>query len=186
MREAKKHLVDGRWVTVAELADELGVTPQQLYSQKWQRRASYQVVANMIRENQVLNDQGGAQRWMVDGRWLTIRQAAEMLGVSYYALRDYMYQHHHPDGTPMTLGEAVDYYRAGLNRRRGKPPARYRVGRRDMTIAEAAEMLGMPALNLRMYMSRHKISLAKAVRYYEQKKRKKAERAILDILTGVT
>lgn len=178
----KKHLVDGEWITVQEAADRLGVMRQQLYGQMHTRRCSLQVVVNLYRENLVLHEQGNADRHMVDGRWITIRQAAEMLGLSFAALQSYLYAHRQPDGRPATLAEAVEAYRSGAVKHGGHPPRLHRVGRRMMTQAEAAEMLGIDVNTVRCHMSKHKATLAQTIRYYEAKKQRKAEKDILNIL----
>ena len=178
----KKHLVDGRLVTVEEMAAELGVTRKQLYAQMNNRECSLQVIVNLYRENQILHGQGHAGRHYVDGRWMTVRQASEMLGVSMTALYDWMYQHRTQDGHPARLADAVDAYRSGLVKHGGKPPVQHRVGSRTMTTFEAADKLGISVLALRLHMSRKKASLASTIRYYERRKQRKAEKAILDIL----
>lgn len=178
----KKHFVDGRQVTVEEMAAELGVTRQQIYAQMHHRMCSLQVVANMIRENQILGEQGRAGRHMVDGRWMTVRQAAEMLGIRMNTLYDWMVKHRRADGRPARLADAVDAYRSGLVKHGGKLPVQHRVGGRTMTTFEAADKLGISVKTLRLHMSRKKASLASTIRYYERRKQRKAEKAILDIL----
>lgn len=179
----KKHLMDGEWITVQEAADRMGVMRQQLYCQMHNRRCSLQVAINLYRENLVLHDQGRADRHMVGGRWMTVRQAAEMLGVTVTALRDYLYSHRQPDGR-QSLALAVEAYRSGAVLRGGKSPVQHRVGRKTMTCAEAAEMLGVNVQTLRTYMCTHRATLAQAIRYYEAKKQRKAEKELLKILMG--
>lgn len=178
----KLHFVDGEWITVQEAADRLGVMRQQLYGQMHNRRCSLQVAVNLYRENLALHGQGRADRHMVNGRWMTVRQVAEMLGITVTALRDYMWYHRQPDGRPTTLAEAVEAYRSGAVSRGGKAPIQHRVGRKTMTCAEAAEMLGIDVRCLRLHMSKNKATLPQTIRYYEAKKKKKAEKAILNIL----
>ena len=178
----KLHFVDGEWITVQEAADRLGLQRQQLYGLTHHKRCNLQVAVNLIRDNLVLGGHGKGYRYMVDGRWMSIRQAAEMLGLPVTALRSYIYAHRQPDGRPTTLAEAVDAYRSGAVRRGGHPPRLHRVGRRMMTTFEAAEMLGIDVFCLRLHMSRNKATLAQTIRYYEAKKKKKAEKDILNIL----
>ena len=178
----KKHLVDGEWITVQEAADRMRLRRQQLYSLTHHKRCSLQVAVNLYRENMVLHDQGRSDRHMVDGRWMSIRQAAEMLGLPVTTLQSYLYSHRQPDGRPATLAEAVDVYRSGAVKHGGRPPSLHRVGRRMMTQAEAAEMLGVTLNAVRMHMSKHKATLAQTIKYYEQKQRRKAEKDILTIL----
>ena len=173
---AKKHLVDGEWVTAAEVAERLGVPTQSLYNQMNTRRVSLQVVVNMIRENLIMNGQATGQRHMVDGKWMTKRQAAEMLGVTREAINDYMAGHR------CTLQEAVDAYREGRVHRGGRKPVDHRVKNTTMTAQEAAEKLGVSVNAVRVHMHKHKASLAATIRYYEKRKIKQAEKDILAIL----
>ena len=178
-----KHLVDGRYTTVAEMADKLGVSVQQLYNQMHHKRCGLQVAVNMIRENMVLNGQGyNAHRFMVDGKWMTVRQAAEMLGVSVTALKDWMYSHKQPDGQPAMLADAVRAYREKRVTHGGSPATEHRVGKQTMTAREAAEKLGVSVNAVRLHMHKHKASLAATIRYYEKRKIKQAEKDILAIL----
>jgi phage antirepressor YoqD-like protein len=173
----KKHLVDGEQVTVNEVAERLGVKAQQLYHQMSHRKISLQVVVNLYRENQILHDQGRAARYMVDGRWLTVHQAAKALGVTYRALYLYMYKHQ------CRLAEAMAAYRHGLvTKSHGNRTVYHRVGRGTMTVAEAAAKLGVSASAVQQYMYKHKASLAATIRHYEQREKQRAEKEILGIL----
>lgn len=174
--KSRRHFVDGHWTTVKEVAAELGITPQQIYQQMNFRGVGLQVVVNMYRENFILHGQGRAGRHMVDGRWTTIRQASEQLGVNYHTLYGQM------DQRGCTLAEAVEAYRSGEIRHGGSRAKHYRVGGRMMTVAEAAERLGVSSNAIHVHMHKHKVGLAGAVRYYERKKQRAAEQAILKIL----
>ena len=180
---AKKHLVDGRWTTVGEVAREMGLTHQQLYNQMSNRGISLQVTVNLIRENLVLNGQGKrAGRHFVEGRWMTVRQAAEMLGVSMTALYQWLRAHRHGDGSPAPLAEAVAAYREKRVVRGGSTAQQHRVGSRQMTVAEATAKCGVSVNAIRLHMHKRKASLAATIRYYEKRKLKKAEKDILAIL----
>ena len=179
---AKQHYVDGRWTTVAEMSEELGLKPQQLYNLMHHNRCGLQTVVRMVRENLVLHDQGRAARHMVDGKWMTVRQAAEMLGVSVTALKDWMYSHKQTDGQPAMLADAVRAYREKRVTHGGSQAAAHRVGKQTMTAREAAEKLGVSVNAVRLHMYKHKTSLAATIRYYEKRKLKKAEKDILAIL----
>lgn len=175
--EAKKHLVDGEWITVKEIAERLGVEAQQIYNQIYYRKVSLQVAVNLYRENQILHDQGAAARYMVDGKWMTIRQAAEALGVTRGAVYQYMYKYQ------CSLADAMAAYREGRVRKKGGNRTVYhRVGRGTMTTAEAAARLGISVGAVRIYMYKHKASLAATIRHYEQRKKQRAEKEILGIL----
>ena len=181
----KKHLVDGRWVTAADVAREFNVPRQKLYDQMFHKQVSMQVVVNMIREGLILGDQGRSERWMVDGEWTTVKQAAEMLGVNRKCLWNYRAnpRNRHPDGSKPTLQEIVDHFRDPNRRRGGRKARLHKVGNRMMTTAEAAERLGVSQAAVWIYMAKHKATLAQMIRHYERKKKEKAEKAILAILT---
>ena len=169
--------MDGEQVTVKEIAERLGVKAKQIYNQMSDRKVSLQVVVNLYRENQILHDQGNAARYMVNGKWMTIRQAAEALGVSRGAVYQYMYKYQ------CSLAETMVAYRHGLvTKAHGNRTVYHRVGRRTMTVAEAAAKLGVSVNAVRIYMYKHKTSLAATIRHYEQRKKQKAEKAILEIL----
>ena len=182
--KAKMHYVDRREVTVGEMAEALGVSVTQIYNQMHQKNISLQVAVNMIRDNLVLNGQGRAIRYMVNGKWMTVRQAAEMLGVERLRVYQWMYRHRKPDGTPARLFEAVAAFREGRVKHIGKPYVQHRVGHRTMTTQEAAERLGISVNAVRLYMYKHKCSLAATIRHYEKRKMQKAEKDILKILLG--
>lgn len=182
-RAEKKHLVDGEWITVRQAAEMLGLTRQQIYNQIHHKKCGLQVIVNMVRENLVLNGGASGQRHMVEGKWMTPRQAAEMLGVQRKAMDDWRYRHRHADGSWATLAEAVAAYRSGEVRPGGRrPPVLHRVGRKMMTVREAAEMLGVSENAIRCYMCVHRATLAQTVRHYERRKVKRAEKEIMGIL----
>ena len=183
--KARVHYVDGRETTVGEMAEALGMKRQALYSLMCHRQCGLQTAVYLIRENLAMNGQGKAGRWMVDGRWMTIRQAAEMLGVERLRVYQWMRRHRQPDGTLAPLSEAVAAFREGrVKHGTGQPYVQHRVGRGTMTTIEAAERLGVSVCAVRLYMNRHKASLAATIRHYEKRKMQKAEKDILKILLG--
>lgn len=179
----KKHYVDGEWITIAEAAQRYGLTRNQIWSQMSNHKISLGTVISMYRDGLILGKQGRAARHMVDGKWMTVKQAAEMLGVTPTAIHQWMYKHKRPDGQRPRLAEAVAAYREGrVKRHRGHIPKEHRVGRKAMTLQEAADMLGISYNSLQLYMYRNKRTLAQTIKYYEARKRRKAEREIMNIL----
>lgn len=178
---AKKHLVDGKWMSIAEAAEMLGLRPQQIYCQMSAKRCGLQAVVRMYHENYILG-QGRAARYMVDGRWMTIKDVAEMLGVTRQAIYLWRFKRKRPDGSLPSMAEVVAAYRSGEVRYRGKQPKQHRVGGKLMTLREAAEMVGVSYAAMQRYTYNHRCSLDRAVNYYEAKKRGNAEREILRIL----
>ena len=177
----KKHLVDGEWMSVEEAAEMLGLRPQQIYCQMSAKQCGLQAVVRMYREGYILG-QGRSARYMVDGRWMTIKDVAQMLGVTRSAIRKWRFKRKRPDGSLPSLAETVAAYRSGEVRHYGKQPKQHRVAGKLMTMREAAEMVGVNYSAMQLYTYTHRCSVAKAVKYYEAKKKQRAEREILRIL----
>ena len=177
----KQHPVDGGWMTVTQAADMLDLKPQQIYGLMNNYHCGLKTAVYMVRNNLALNGQGRSDRHMMDGRWMTINQAAEMLGIKPETLRSWRHRHRDDQGKPATLQAAVDAYRQGVHRGGGKP-VQHKVNGRPMTTLQAAEKCGVAVEAIRNRMSRKKCSLAACVSYYEKKKRRKAEKAIMNIL----
>lgn len=177
----KKHLVDGEWMSVEEAAKMLGIRRKQIYDQMSDKQCGLQTVVRMYREGYILG-QGRAARYMVDGRWMTINDAAEMLGVTMQAICQWRFKRKRPDGSLPSLAEAVAAYRSGEVRHCGKQPKQHKVGGKLMTMQEAAEMVGVSYAAMQLYTYKHRCSVAKAVKYYEAKKKRRAEQEILRIL----
>lgn len=127
-------------------------------------------------------------RYPVYGEWLSIGELAARLGVSYEALRLYRSRHRDRDGRPPDLEAVCEHYRAvqagTIPCRPGRAPKRHRVNGRLMTIAEAAEALGVARHVLACHMSRHRCGLARAYHDIENLQARRAEREILRILQG--
>jgi len=174
--------VDGGWMTVAQAAEMLGVKRQQIYNQMSIHHCGLQAVVNMVRENQVLNGGYSGQRHMIDGRWMTKRQIAEMLGITVGSLKSWIYSHRQPDGSPGSVADAVEAYRAHEVKCGGSQAVQHKVGYKVMTVADAAEKLGVSQNAIRIHMYRRKASLSATIRYYERRKLKKAEKDIMNIL----
>lgn len=127
-------------------------------------------------------------RYPVYGEWLTLGELAARLGVSYEALRLYHSRHRDRDGRPPDLEAVCEHYRAvqagTIPWTPGRAPKRHRVKGRLVTIAEAAEALGVARHVLDCHMSRHRCGLAAAVKGIETRRARRTEREILRILKG--
>ena len=178
---AKKHLVDGEWMSVEEAAEMLGLRRQQIYCQMSQKKCGLQAVVRMYRENYILG-QGRSARYMVDGRWMTINDVAEMLGRSKQAIYLWRFKRKRPDGSLPSMAEVVAAYRNGEVRHYGKQPKQHRVAGKMMTMREAAEMVGVSYAAMQLYTHKHRCSRAKAGKHDEAKKKQRAERESLRIL----
>ena len=123
---------------------------------------------------------------MVHGQWMTEAEAAARLGRSVITVRQWRYKHRREDGKPSLLVEAWDHYadvNAGLIKlHRGRSAKVHRVGGKRMTRNQAAEALGIKVGTLDSYMSIHRCGVAAACAYYERKRRREAEKRILEII----
>jgi len=173
--KAKRHPVDGEWMTVQDAAEMLGLKRQQLYQLMNTHQCGLQMAVNLVREGLALGGQGRADRHMVDGRWTTVRQLAEQLGTNPVNLRCWRYRHCGPDGRPASLQQVADAYRAGLSRG-GSAPVAHTVNGRTMTTTQVAKKYGVRVTSVRARMSAKQCSLAACVRHYEQKRRRRAEK----------
>lgn len=178
-RRAVKYLIDGEWTTVAACAAKLGVSVNTLYSQMNKRRVSLPALMRMYADGRVCTGSWRGERHLVRGQWTTVKDQAARLGVTPMTLW------HRQKRYGETLEEAVMHYESVRDGRLGRYPARarkYWVNGRTVTMAEAAEGVGVPKRTLAGYVSAHRCTVQTGVRHYEQKLREKAEREILAIL----
>ena len=162
------HMVHGEWMTVYEAAARLGVAYATLMNWRWQHRrpgGGPGLLEDAWDHYAALNAgwirRGPYKRptiHMVHGRRMTVREAAEALGVSYKAVCQYRYKY------GATLQRAWDFY-AARNAERA-----------------AAERLGVKLKTLQWYRRYHRCGLAEAVAHYEAKRQKRAEKEILEII----
>jgi predicted transcriptional regulator len=174
-------MIDGREMTVGEIADMLGVTAHALAVRRCKMGGcSYQLIVDMYRNNQLCSRHDKFYRHLVHGKWTTVPEVAEALGVSPNSITNYRSYARRPDGTRPTLEETYEHFK---NRKRGGSVARtYWVKGRRLTIAQAAKKYGTTENALRMYMRNHKSTLEAAVRRLEERRAKRAEKEIMGIL----
>ena len=180
-RPEKRHMVDGEWVTVREVSERLGVSKNSLWAQMSRRGVSLGTLVRMYREGQIDTHKRRGNKHMVRGRWTTIGREAKRLGVSWEAVYGRMRRY------DATLAEAVAHFEAVARgeepaKRNGPEPRRYWVNGRKLTIAEAAKRCGVCESTVRMYLINHGCSLQTAVRWYENRAKKRAEQEIMRIL----
>ena len=189
-RPPGRYLVDGEMLTVAEIAQLMDTTVAGVRIRHSRLGgASYQTMVDMYRAGQFGSRKTGIRKpHLIDGRWVSEREIAAELGISPHSLTNWRCANRKPDGTKPTMEETIEHYRlyVASGRKRASWAKRYRVKGKDMTVAEAAAMLGCAETALRSSMSRHGESLAAAVKRHEawaEKRRKReAEKAILRIL----
>ena len=89
---------------------------------------------------------GHEARHCVHGEWMTVKEAAARLGVSWKTIHNWRFNHRHRDGMPALLEEAWDYYEGrasgAIPETRGREPVKYRYKGRLTTIPEVAERAG--------------------------------------------
>ena len=181
----ERHLVDGREMTTPEIADMLGITQTALYNRRSElgRGTSYQVIVDMYRANQFGSDHDRSARHMVDGRWMTRAQVAEMLGIRPHTLTCWLCDH-----KGKALRDAIEYYRQHLQQKGrggGQKPAVYRVGNRTYTARQVAQMFGVTRTAVNGALRRRGGDMAATIRHYkerEARKRRNAEQEIMRIL----
>ncbi|MBQ1789017.1 MAG: hypothetical protein II008_02465 [Oscillospiraceae bacterium] len=181
------HQVDGREMTVNEIAAMLGISRLSLLKRRSNLGgASYQTIVNMYRDNQFGTYHDRSSRYMVDGRWMSRKEICAELGIARMTLANWFQRN-----KGHSLNEAIEHYRkvkSGEIKRGcgpGRPPVRYRVGRKDWSVPDVARHFGVCAQSVRRVLEVHGGDMAAVIKHYrerEEKKKRKAERAIMDIL----
>lgn len=180
-RKPTLHLIDGQPMTVDQIAAMLGVTTRAIQCRRSRMGGvSYQLIVDTYRENQFNSVHDKWPRHLVDGEWITTRDAAQRVGVETSTITRYMRAH------GVTLGEAMNHYRkyqtGELKRWPGRMPRTYYVNGKLLTIRQAADKYNTTENSLRLYIFKHKCSLQTAVRQLEERRKRQAERDILSIL----
>lgn len=189
-KQPERHLIDGREMTVQEIADMLGVTKMALQGRRSRLgRPTYQTIVNMYRENQFGSDRDRSARYMVDGKWLTRKQIAGMLGISPNTLTNWLC-----DNKSKSIADAVAWFRmyqTGERKRHhgqgGAKPILYRVGRKTYSVPQVARMFGVSHTSVSFVLKHRNGDMAATIQHYkerENRKRQKAEKDILAILMG--
>lgn len=178
-------MIDGQPMTIDQIAALLGTTRQALINRRYRyggKDVSYQLIVNMYRDNRFETKHDPGPRHLVNGQWITTKEAARRVDVQPGTLTKYMRAH------GVTLTEALDHYRkfqtGELKRYAGRAPRAYYVNGKLLTIKQAAEKYHTSENSLRLYIVKHKCSLQTAVRQLEERRKKQAERDILKILMG--
>jgi hypothetical protein len=184
-RPPGKYLVDGKMLTVAEIAELMNTTVHGVRVRHSRLgKPSYQTMVDMYRAGQFGSKRTGYRKpHLIDGRWMSVQEVAAELGVNARSITTWRCQRRRPDGTRPTVEEAIEHFKAwkACGHVRSKPKV-HRVKGRDMTVAEAAKMLGCTETALRSSMSWNKESLAATVKRQERLKARRAEKEILRIL----
>ena len=188
-RPPGKYPVDGKMLTVAEIAELMNTTVHGVRVRHSRLgKPSYQTMVDMYRAGQFGSKHTGYRKpHLIDGRWMSVQEVAEELGVNARSITTWRCQRRRPDGTKPTMEEAIEHFKAyNASGRVHVKPKVHRVKGKDMTVKEAAEMLGCTTVALYSNMSYHQESLDAAVRRHEaweeKRKQRQAEKEIMKIL----
>ena len=186
-KQPERHLIDGREMTVQEIADMLGVTKMALQQRRSSLgRPTFQTIVNMYRENQFGSYRDRSSRYMVDGRWMSRKEICAELGIARITLANWFQRN-----KGHSLNEAIEHYRkvkSGEIKRGcgpGRTPVRYRVGRKDWSVPDVARHFGVCAQSVRRVLDTRGGDMSAVLQHYrerEEKKKRKAEQQIMDIL----
>ncbi len=187
-KKPELHRIDEREMTVQEIADMLGITKNALQGRRSRLGLpTYQVVVNMYRENCFGTDHDRSARYMVDGKWQTRKQIAEMLEISPKTLDNWLYANKGKD-----IGDAVAWFRqyqTGERKRHhgqgGRKPTLYRVGRKAYSVPQVARMFGVTHTSVAFVLKRRNGDMAATIQHYKEREarmKRRAEQAIMGIL----
>lgn len=186
-KQPERHPVDGVEMTVNEIAAMLGISEMALLKRRSNLGgASYQTIVNMYRGNQFGTYHDRSPRYMVDGRWMSRKEICEELGIARMTLTNWFQRN-----KGHSLNEAIAYYRGRKSGEikhgsgPGRPPVRYRVGRKDWSVPDVARHFGVCAQSVRNVLDARGGDMAAVLKHYrerEEKEKHKAEQQIMDIL----
>ena len=182
-RPKGRYLVDGRRMTVDEIAEMLGISKNALRVRKARLGgASYQVIADLYRSNQLGRDGDRAWRYLIEGRWMTRAQIAEMLGVRATSISTWRSMNR------ASMAEAVEHFREWNRRGRvpnpagGRPAKLYPAGGRMYTVQQVADRFGVCRSSVQGYLVSHDGDMAATIRHYREKDKRAKARAEAEIL----
>ena len=182
-RKPELHKVDGQMMTLAEIAETLGISKSALRCRRNRLGGiSMQAVVTMYRENQFGSYHDRAARYRIEGEWLTQAQIAERLGVKSHSITVWRYNNR------AGMEEAVEHFRRWneggrkRNPRGGRPAQVYVVGNREYTVPGVARKYGMNPMSVRNMLKSRGGDMGKVLAFYQAKERRKRQRAEKEIL----
>lgn len=188
-RGPQTYRIDGRAMTLAQIAGMVGVAQRTLETQKCRKGcATYQQLVDMYRRGEINRGHRGGIRHRIRGEWTTIQAEAARLGMKPQTMHKWMSDHRKRTGTMPLLEECVKHYedvKAGLVGNwytGGRPAQTYWVNGRKMTMKQAAALVGMQPDSLRELVKRRGLSVNAGVKYAQALQKKRAEREIMKTL----
>ena len=125
---------------------------------------------------------GYAYKHLVHGEWMTVSEAAERLGLAKSTIYNYQYEHRRQDGGPGLLVDAWDHYSSGAHKSLGRPPRRYYVNGKLLTMEQAAASVRVKLKTFRQYVYKRGCTVQGAVRFYRKRAEDQAVREITAII----
>lgn len=183
----KIHKIDGKGMTVDQIAEMLGVTESTLINKRFVHgQCSYQMVVDMYRANMLQSRDDHWERHLVNGEWITVRDAAARLGVREKSIRNWRATHKDRHGNMPTLAEAIEHFRkyktGEVKRYKGSIGKEHYVKGRKMTVHKAAEKYGIKPNTLYNSMNHYGRTLDAAVKHIEALRMDRAQKEIMAIL----
>ena len=177
-REYRYHTVDGVRMTSQEISDMLGISLQALYIRRNRLGGpSYQCVVDMYRRNQLGSNK--KHRFLIEGRWMTTDQIADMLGVHPHSLSSWRTQHRKPDGSRPGMEEAIAHYREiktyGWQRGGGHPCKVHMVDGKAWTVPDVMKRFGKHKQTVYKRMFLCGGDMGKTIQFFEQRARREKE-----------
>lgn len=172
-------------MTITEVAEMLGVKASQVYNYTEHRKISPQAFVDMVRDGRIVLGEHG-RLYPVEGKMLSVRMAAEMLGVKPAALVTWRHRNRDAEGRLGTLEDAVRHFREYPPNGKRKPRAsrRHAVGQELLTVAEAAERMGVKKGRLYGLMHRNRCTLAEAMKRIDRQQVRAGAAKIMAIIRG--
>lgn len=186
-RLPQRHMIDGQPMTVDEIADMLGTTKYALQCRRSRMGGcSYQVIVNMHREGQF--GKKNEARYLIEGRWMSTWQIAEMLGVKPHTLYNWRWAN-----KGKSMADAIAHFRAYQTGERqrygyrggGARPVAYRVGGHVYTVGGVAKKYGVTPQSVRHYMKKHGGDMAATLKHYREREKEKQRRAEAEIMKAL-
>lgn len=181
-RQPVLHTVDGRQMTVQEIADMLGLTLAALYVRRSRLGGcSYQLIVDMYRRNEIGSDK--KHRYLIEGRWMTTDQIARMLRIHRHTISTWRCEHRQPDGSMATMEAAVAYYRQYLTGEKvrwqgnggGRPWKEHLVNGKAWTVQDVMKRFGKSRASVYRCLRQNGNDMGRVIRYFEQRARYEKE-----------